>query len=215
MTLPRTSALRGLLACTALAFIATMVSAGCSRGQPDQRPASEAPVPQASVPAANVDPAPADAPAAAKSEAEANLPDDAGNVATSNGATIGGDGSEITLSPLSAQDIEAAALAGELACAFSTRGDEALLLAKGDVASDDPARGMVKVGDYVEAIAAPGGFDAMLRGTRFAGAGKTVTVAITGAATGGGESPPSPATLTYERADGARREFSGQWRCGP
>jgi len=127
------------------------------------------------------------------------------------GATVGGDGS-----PLTAADIEGASLAGELACAFSTTpGGAPLLLARGDVASDAPARGVVKVGDYVEPVAAPGGFDGMLRGAKFSGAGKVVLVEPTGPATTGGESPPRPATLTYHRADGARRTFAGQWQCGP
>ena len=130
-------------------------------------------------------------------------------------ATSGGDGSDIVLAPLSSTDISAATLSGELACAFSTQGQATLLFARGDVATQEPARGIVKVGDYVEAVAAPGGFDAMLRGVRFHGKGKTVTIALTAPASGGGESPPSPGTLTYERADGARRVFAGEWQCGP
>ena len=74
---------------------------------------------------------------------------------------------------------------------------------------------MVKVGSYVEAVAAPGGYDAMLEGVTFTGAGKTLRITPTGPATVGGESPPRPATLTYDRADGARRDFDGQWQCGP
>src|SRR3546814_7087900 len=70
-------------------------------------------------------------------------------------STVGGDGSEIILAPLTAADIESAALSGELACSFSTATDGTLLLAKGDVASDAPSRGVVKVGDYVEMVAAP------------------------------------------------------------
>ncbi|MGQ4659609.1 hypothetical protein [Lysobacter sp. F6437] len=132
------------------------------------------------------------------------------------GQADGGDGSAITLTPLTAADIEGASLAGELACSFSAESGEApLLLAKGDVASDASSRGVVKVGSYVEPVAAPGGFDGMLRGARFSGAGKVVVIELTGPATGGGESPPSPATLTYHRADGARRTFAGQWQCGP
>ena len=83
------------------------------------------------------------------------------------------------------------------------------------MASDAPSRGVVKVGGYVEPVAAPGGFDAMLRGARFSGAGKVIRVELTGPAVGGGESPPNPATLTYQRADGAERTFAGQWQCGP
>lgn len=131
-------------------------------------------------------------------------------------ATRGGDGSAIELAPLSRQEIEAAALAGELGCSFSAEAGHApLLLAMGQVASKEPARGVVKVGDYVEPVAAPGGFDAMLRGARFTGAGKTVDIQVTGAATGGGESPAHPATLTYHRADGAQRSWTGWWQCGP
>ena len=130
------------------------------------------------------------------------------------GATVGGDGSSIELATLSSPDLQALTLAGELACAFSVDGDT-LLLAKGDVASNEPARGVVKPGGHVEAVAAPGGFDAMLRGSRFQGAGKTIDIEPTGPASGGGESPPSPATLTYHRADGATRVLTGQWQCGP
>ncbi|MDQ3286680.1 MAG: hypothetical protein M3Q42_00200 [Pseudomonadota bacterium] len=129
--------------------------------------------------------------------------------------SIGDDGSDIMLTPLSAADIESAALTGELPCGFSMSGQDALLVAKGDVASDEPSRGVVKVADYVEMVAAPGGFDSMLRGARFSGKGKTITIEVTGPAIGGGESPPHPATLTYDRADGARRQFIGQWQCGP
>lgn len=131
------------------------------------------------------------------------------------GTTVGGDGSAIELLPLTDADIKGASLEGELACSFSVDGGGALLLAKGNVASDDASRGVVSVAGYVEPVAAPGGFDAMLRGTRFSGAGKVILVELTGPAIGGGESPPNPATLTYQRADGAERTFAGLWQCGP
>lgn len=131
-------------------------------------------------------------------------------------ATVGGDGSPITLNGLSPADLEANALSGELGCSFSTADErQPLLLAMGDVASKETAQGLVKVGDYVERIGAPGGFDGMLKGPTFSGAGKTIRIALTGPPTGGGESPPRPATLTYERADGASRTFIGSWTCGP
>lgn len=137
-------------------------------------------------------------------------------LAAGGDATRGGDGSAIVLATLSARDIGTAALAGELGCSFSAGAGKApLLLAMGDVASREPARGVVRVGDYVEAVAAPGGFDGMLRGARFTGAGKTIDIAISGEATGGGESPAHPATLTYHRADGAQRSWTGWWQCGP
>lgn len=131
------------------------------------------------------------------------------------GVTFGGDGSANPLSALSAADLEGVRLSGELACSFSTSEASPLLVAMGNVASQDPAFGVVKIGDSVERIAAPGGFDAMLGGTTFSGRGTTIAIALTGAAVGGGESPPRPATLTFDRADGARRVFDGRWECGP
>jgi len=157
---------------------------------------------------------------AAQSEGRLTICSDAGHrlvtLAPLGSATHGGDGSKIVLSPLSPQEIEGAALAGELGCSFAgTAGKAPLLLAMGDVASSAPARGVVKVGDYLEQVAAPGGFDGMLRGARFTGAGKTIDIDVTGAAPGGGESPPVAATLTYRRADGAQRQWVGWWQCGP
>ena len=130
------------------------------------------------------------------------------------GSTVGGDGSEIQLSALTPADMQANATQGELACGFAADG-ATLLTAQGFVASKDAAQGLVKVTGYVERVAAPGGFDGMLKGATFTGAGKTVVIAVTGPATGGGESPPSPATLTYQRADGASRVIPGTWTCGP
>lgn len=142
--------------------------------------------------------------------------DTAGTGANTPGsATVGGDGSDIVLAPLSSADIDGATLTGELGCSFSIGDAAPLLVAMGDVASKEPSRGVVKVGDYVETVVAPGGFDGMLEGAQFTGAGKVIRIAVTGPATGSGESPPVPATLTYDRADGARRSLAGQWRCGP
>lgn len=131
-------------------------------------------------------------------------------------ATVGGDGSAITLNALSTADLQATPLQGELGCSFSTPTASPLLVAMGVVASKAAAQGVVKVGDYVERVATPGGFDAMSKGAVFTGQGKTVTIALTGAApVGGGESPGYPATLTYDRADGARLVQTGLWTCGP
>jgi hypothetical protein len=127
---------------------------------------------------------------------------------------VGGDGSQIQLSELTSADMQANPIDGELACGFSADGKQ-LILAQGFVGSKSAAQGLVKVASYVERIAAPGGFDGMVKGATFTGAGKTVVIAVTGPATGGGESPPYPATLTYQRADGASRVFAGTWTCGP
>lgn len=128
--------------------------------------------------------------------------------------TVGGDGSEIQLSELTPADMQANPIEGELACGFSADGAR-LLVAQGHVASKDAAQGLVKVASYVERVAAPGGFDGMIKGATFSGQGKTILIAVTGPAAGGGESPPHPATLTYQRADGASRVFAGTWTCGP
>lgn len=130
--------------------------------------------------------------------------------------TRGGDGSPIELAALGEADVAGAKLAGELGCSFvSDTAAAPILTAKGNVASTDPARGIVKVGTAIETVSASGGFDAMARGTKFYGKGLELRVALTGPATGGGESPPRPATLTADRADGAQRVFAGLWQCGP
>lgn len=129
--------------------------------------------------------------------------------------TRGGDGSEITLNALTAEDISGASLSGELACQFMAEEAGPLLFARGNVASSDAAQGVVKVAGYVERVSAPGGFDGMTASPTFSGKGKTVHIEVTGEPTEGGESPPRPATLTYDRADGAQRDWQGEWRCGP
>lgn len=130
--------------------------------------------------------------------------------------TKGGDGSPIELATLGAADISGARLAGELGCSFVTEATaDPILIAKGNVASDDPSRGIVKIGTTVERISASGGYDAMARGTKFYAKGIELRVAPTAPATGGGESPPRPAMLTADRADGAQRIFAGLWQCGP
>ncbi|MGJ4728312.1 hypothetical protein [Luteimonas sp. SDU101] len=133
---------------------------------------------------------------------------------TAAGATAGGDGSAIQLDPLADRDLAQAGLTGELSCVFLHESG-ALLHAAGNVASDDPALGAVKVAGVVEHVRAPGGFDGILDGPDFTGRGLTIRIHVTGPAIGGGESPPRPANLTYLRADGASRNFDGHWQCGP
>ena len=135
--------------------------------------------------------------------------------APDEGATVGGDGSQIQLSDLTLADQQAHPLKGELSCHFRDKAGALLLVASGFSGVKEPGFGLVKVLDSVEQVVAPGGYDAMVKGTALSGQGKTVTIAITGPATGGGESPPYPATLTYDRADGAKRVFVGTWTCGP
>lgn len=185
-----------------LAVVMASQFAACSRSGSDEGDGvADGPVQTATAPPAVTATDPADT--------------DTAGANTHGSATVGGDGSDIVLAPLSSADIEGATLTGELGCSFSIGDAPPLLVAMGDVASKEPSRGVVKVGDYVEAVAAPGGFDAMLEDARFTGAGKVIRITVTGTATGPGESPPVPATLTYDRADGARRSLAGQWSCGP
>ena len=187
-------------------LIATVLGLGACSGGSEQ----------AAEPVAEADPA--QAPVVAREPTPSSRPDPATSTAAApapSGATSGGDGSQITLSALSASEIEKAELTGELGCSFSSANASPLLVAKGNVASKDPAFGLVKIGGYAERVAAPGGFDAMAKGATFSGRGTTIRITLTGPATGGGESPPRPATLTFDRADGAQRSFIGRWECGP
>lgn len=179
---------------TGMALAAVLALAACSErtetAAPEATPAEESVIPKIQTP-----PAPTVAP---------------------DGETIGGDGSAIRLGALTEADMKSADLPGELACAFGTEAaSPPLLIAKGDVGSREPAQGVVKVSESVERVATPGGFDGMLKGATFSGAGKVIRIKPSGPATGGGESPPQPATLTFERADGASRTIDGFWTCGP
>lgn len=120
------------------------------------------------------------------------------------------------LTPLSEADLTANTLGGELGCSFTVADSDApLLVAMGIVSSTEPARGLIKVAGEVTRVSAPGGFDAIARGSVFTGDGLTLTVALTGPPETGGESPPRPAALTAERGDGARLVTVGSWQCGP
>lgn len=120
------------------------------------------------------------------------------------------------LEVLSNDDVRNASLGGELGCTFAQRPAEPLLIAYGFVASpNEPANGVIKVGSAATKLQAPGGFDGLVNGAAFTGSGATAVIALTGPAQGGGESPPIPATLTYQPADGASLTVAGTWTCGP
>lgn len=125
-------------------------------------------------------------------------------------------GAEPGLQPVSGDALTAAALPGELACSFAVEDAPGpLLVAAGDVASQTPAQGLLEADAQLVRVSAPGGFDAIWRGARFEGAGATVEIHLTGAARGGGESPPRPARLDYRGPDGTDRSYTGLWSCGP
>lgn len=200
MSLTRSIALRPatIVSTLTIAMCSTVLLAACT-------PANDAAAPAAGVPAIAPTPAAADA----------VTPEPAVPAPVVASDTIGGDGSQIVLDALGEADLGNANLAGELACSFSEDGQSPLLYAMGVVGSQAPAQGIVKVAGYVEPVRAPGGFDGMTQNPTFTGQGKTIRIEETGAAIGGGESPPRPATLTYLRADGASRTIEGRWQCGP
>jgi len=158
------------------------------------------------------------APAAMPSASE-TLPVD--SPALPGPTVVGGDGSQLVLSGLTATDLAQVTLQGELACSFTQgAGGPALLIARGDVADGDGrASFAVKIGDYVQQGTAleDGGYDGMLDGARFGTQGMTLTVRDVSdvPAQPGGESPPHGAELLAQRADGAERSFAGLWTCGP
>lgn len=128
--------------------------------------------------------------------------------------TIGGDGSSITLNTLTGADL-AHVDRGELFCTFISNTDQTLVVASGDANSNAPAKGVIKVGDYVEPLqnTSGKGFGAMYENAKFVGQGKTVTIEVSGD-TQDNKSSKRKASLTYQRADGAERQFEGVWSCG-
>lgn len=118
------------------------------------------------------------------------------------------------LQPLTAQDIENAALAGELSCGFETESGT-LLLAAGYVASNQPAEAAIRTSSRLISLSAQGGFDAIIAGAAFTGADGSAKIEVTGQTTESGESPARPATLTVQPDGGAEIVAEGLWRCGP
>lgn len=107
-------------------------------------------------------------------------------------------------------------LNGELRCGFGTSARGSLILiAAGNVASKVPAEARFKIDGVVTRVSSPGGFNGMLKGTTFTGNGHTVRITLTGPATGGGESPPRPATLRHEHSGSMSSTIVGEWTCGP
>lgn len=119
------------------------------------------------------------------------------------------------LSPLTAQDIAQAKLPGELACGFADHTENTLVYASGNVQSDEDAIGLIKVAASVERLAAPGGFDALVRGPTLAGSGVRVEIAIKDGPSVSGESQPRPAFMTVVRDGKPDVRIDGTWTCGP
>ena len=125
---------------------------------------------------------------------------------------------------LDSADMRAAGLRGELGCSFADGRGRTLLMAMGTVGGTQPGEAIVRIGGAIHRLTAPGGFNAMVKGTSFTGDGLTFTVKATTPTRGGGESPDQPARLTYTPAntatDGAPKDettlaVNGMWQCGP
>jgi hypothetical protein len=131
--------------------------------------------------------------------------------------TVGGDGSPIHLSALTPADLKGAAMAHGLKCSFSTPDAGALLIAHEESAITLPARGVVKILDSVEQVVGrtSGAVGAISGGATFVGQGKVIRIAMAGKnPIESSDGQAYPATLTYDRADGARRVVLGLWTCG-
>ena len=133
------------------------------------------------------------------------------------GPTRGGDGSQITLQPLTPGQLQGVDLPGELACSFSADTGATLLLARADVTPDGMVRSAVNNNGYVEALGngRAGGFNDLADGITLSGKGMTVVLARGAAQPTGNESTQHVATLTVQRADGAERTYDGLLTCGP
>jgi hypothetical protein len=120
---------------------------------------------------------------------------------------------------LTAEDIEAAQLSGELSCSFAERGVRApLLVASADV--DDAARpvGVLKLGSSALRLqsSAAGGFNAMVEGARFTSGDLTAQVAVTSREPlDDSEAPPLAAVLEVGSAATGMQRIVGEWACGP
>jgi hypothetical protein len=119
---------------------------------------------------------------------------------------------------LAAEDIEGAALAGELACSFTQSGAEGpLLVAMADVTDEARAEGALRLGPSTLRLRADevGGFNAMVHGARFTSGDLQARVAVTSQTpTDDSEAPPLPARLEI-RSPAGTQQIDGEWACGP
>lgn len=133
-------------------------------------------------------------------------------------ATIGGDGSEITLNEIRVEDAQS--IEGELGCGFKTPAGATILVAKSNVADDARPRAAINHNGYSEILVSTseGGFNRLEREPgEFGGKGLTITIelgdeSLTAANT---EQTSKFASMDVQRGDGASRVYDGEWICGP
>ncbi|MAN45679.1 MAG: hypothetical protein GYB49_03085 [Alphaproteobacteria bacterium] len=170
---------------------------------------------QESISPADPDAAPALAPT--QTDEQADKTAEAAPSATPS-ETIGGDGSDIQLQPITADtglDLE-----GELGCSFQTEPDNALLfIAKANVGDEFRPRGGINNNGYAETLTGTetGGFSTLeADGGRFGGKGMTLTLTpVEQRVNDGTETVSQSAKLLVQRGDGAERTYQGVWTCGP
>lgn len=131
--------------------------------------------------------------------------------------TRGGDGSQIALQPLSAEQLDGVDLPGELACGFSDAGGATLLVARADVLPDGMAHGVLNNNGFVETLGngRAGGFNDLIDGITLTGKGLAVELQRGKPRPTGNETTQHAAVLKVQRADGAERNYDGTWTCGP
>lgn len=86
-----------------------------------------------------------------------------------------------------------------------------------DMSDDDRAEGVLRLGASTLRLRAHelGGFNAMVRGTRFTSGDLAARVIVTSdTSTADGESPPLPARLEIVSNAGSQL-IDGEWTCGP
>ncbi|MGY0798853.1 hypothetical protein ACW7G0_07360 [Lysobacter sp. A286] len=142
---------------------------------------------------------------------------DASMVPATEGPTHGGDGSQIALQPLSADQLDGVDLPGELACSFADAGGATLLLARADVLPDGMVRGVLNNNGYAEMLGngRAGGFNDLADGITLSGKGLVVELQRGESRPTGNEATQHVATLKVQRADGAERIYDGTLTCGP
>lgn len=132
-----------------------------------------------------------------------------------------GDEAALTFSPdpLGAGDLANIIMNGELGCAFALeKKSPVLLIARGNVHSDEPAEGAIKIAGRVIPLKSREmeGFDGLSDGTTFEGPTVTVKVErLSAVPLGDGESPPYPAKMMLSGESGVENAMEGLWTCGP
>lgn len=126
-------------------------------------------------------------------------------------------GHPLALQPVA--EAEAAALPGRLGCRFLPEGDaRPLMIARGDIDPGGFGRALVRNDGTAQPLssASPGGFSALVKGTRLVGRGVVMVVVPTSSVSmtpGSGEST-YPATLVVSADSGAQQSYRGRWACG-